>query len=182
MVLFCQLLKACSVWEDLGDMTTDREYGRPIQRHHSCLHCSTALPSTIKGSWVAASAGGDELICQLQEQSRIQKQQRMLRCWQQACMRQGRLAAGRTGQPPRSGNAGMPTARSLCASLATCRATCQVILDSPPSPQVGVNSPRALAELHATSGLHTEYAGQRFMEGCPKDCVSGNGTAGSALC
>lgn len=33
MVLFCQLLKACSVWEDLGDMTTDREYGRPIQRH-----------------------------------------------------------------------------------------------------------------------------------------------------
>ena len=25
MVLFCQLLKACTLWEDSGDMTTDEK-------------------------------------------------------------------------------------------------------------------------------------------------------------
>ena len=123
---------------------------------------------------------GDKLQCHLQEQSRIQKQ-RMLRSWQQACMRPGRPAAGRTGQPPRSGNAGMPTVRSLCASLATCRATCQVIPDSPPSPQFGVNSQERLLSSMQPPAC-TKNAGQGLIGRLLGGWHLWDGTAGSGLC
>ena len=77
----------------------------------------------------------DKLHCHSQERSRTWQQRHMLRCWQQACMKQGKRAPKKTGQPPRSGSAGMSTARNPCASLAICPVTYQVDPDSSVSPQ-----------------------------------------------
>ena len=142
-------------------MTTDREYGRPIQRHFlstlqycpakhnqrqlGCSKCRRGRADmSIAGaeSHPEAAAHAEVLAAGLHEAGKAgrRKDWAAAKKWQ-------RRHAHRQESLRQPGN--LPSYLSGNSRL-------------PSFPTGWGKQPRALAELHATSGLHTEYAGQRF--------------------